>query len=74
MPLPTYKEMEAAARPHLDAARGELSSFRDELRSDWQPGEGPSDARHAAWAEALRYVSQAKELIDLAKSAMEPRS
>lgn len=69
--LPTWRQMNHLARGHFDAARNELSTARDWLKSDWQPlgsalPPGAGDARH----RALQLIGEAKDLIDEAKGVL----
>lgn len=55
--LPSFEEMRSRAFALLGDAE-------DELRSDWQPGTGPT-------AEQGRSVSEAKQAIAQAKAALD---
>lgn len=59
MQLPTFEEMRRNAHRLLGDAQ-------DELRSDWLPGTGPTDAQAEAAAEARQHIAKAKEALDKA--------
>jgi hypothetical protein len=72
--LPTWREIEAHALRHLDAARTEMSEVRDWLNSDWRPLGSPlSGADASARREVLRIVGEVKGLVDQAKDVLETR-
>jgi len=57
--LPTFEEMRARAF----ALPGDAE---DELRSDWQPGTGPTAEQGRAATEAKQAIAQAKAALDRA--------
>jgi hypothetical protein len=57
--LPTFEEMRARAFALLGDAE-------DELRSDWQPGTGPTAEQGRAASEAKQAIAQAKAALDRA--------
>ena len=59
MQLPTFEEMRRNAHRLLGDAQ-------DELRSDWRPGTGPTDAQADAAAEAREFIAKAKDALDRA--------
>lgn len=59
MDLPTFEEMRRNAHRLLGDAQ-------DELRSDWQPGTGPTNGQAEAWAEARSFIARAKTALDRA--------
>jgi hypothetical protein len=65
----TWAEIASNARDSLDQARHGLSDARDWLNSDWVETHAPAD--HSQRHEAVRLVSQAKALIDQAKTALD---
>lgn len=62
MPLPTFEDMRRNANRLLGDAQ-------DELRSDWAPGTGPTDAQADAVAEARQHIAAAKAALDKAARA-----
>jgi hypothetical protein len=57
--LPTFEQMRVAARRLL-------SDARDELKSDWQRGSGPTPAQNQARLDALHHIGLAKAALDQA--------
>jgi hypothetical protein len=43
-----------------------MGDVQDELRSDWAPGSGPTDAQGDAITEAHRAIAAAKAALDRA--------
>jgi hypothetical protein len=61
MALPTFEEM------RQDAHR-ELGDVLDGMRSDWQPGAGPTREQAEAWREARQLIVEAQAALDRAAS------
>jgi hypothetical protein len=59
MDLPTFEEMRRNAHRLLGDAQ-------DELRSDWQPGTGPTDQQGEDLYDACQHIAKAKAALDRA--------
>lgn len=59
MNLPTFEDMRRNAHALLGDAE-------DELRSDWAPGAGPTQAQARASQEAREHIAKAKAALDRA--------
>jgi hypothetical protein len=59
MALPTFEEMRRNAHR-------ELADVLDGMRSDWQPGAGPTARQAEDWAEARSFITKARAALDRA--------
>lgn len=59
MDLPTFEQMRRNAHRLLGDAQ-------DKLRSDWQPGTGPTDRQAEDLYDARQHIAKAKAALDRA--------